>query len=233
MSLNQLKNIWNLINNINPKLKTLLILLLTLIATQAYVNNWSTKLIEQYVEVQERSNQKFDNYTLRIAPYINEYVLNIQQADQDCFNVLLLNYHNSKKSLQGIRYVYLNCIIEKPKGLDDYNLKQYWSDLEYIYYDDELSRIHNQGYLQIENIDSVKTTFPKLYKKLVASDAKSAGFYVIQGTDSPIGIIAILYREPHKFKINFYKGVVNPWIQKLAIILDYPNTDAKMINDDE
>lgn len=57
-------------------------------------------------------------------------------------------------------------MIECPKGINDEQVKEYWSDLEYIYYQDELSKIHNQGYLRISNIEDIKTTFPKLYKKL-------------------------------------------------------------------
>lgn len=34
-------------------------------------------------------------------------------------------------------------MIECPKGINDEQVKEYWSDLEYIYYQDELSKIHN------------------------------------------------------------------------------------------
>ena len=34
----------------------------------------------------------------------------IADKDQDCFDVLLLSYHNSTQSLQGYKYLYLSCI---------------------------------------------------------------------------------------------------------------------------
>jgi hypothetical protein len=58
----------------------------------------------------------------------------------------------------------LNCIVETPKGIEDEPVKRFWNDLEYIYYEDELSRIHNSGYLRVDDINSIKTTFPKLYR---------------------------------------------------------------------
>ena len=92
-----------------------------------------------------------------------------------------------------------------------------------MYYQDELSKIHNQGYFEIGNIDSVKTQFPKLYKLLLISDAKSAVFYTIEGVESPIGIIIILYKNPRKFNKNNYDSYISSQIQKLSTLLDYPN----------
>lgn len=160
---------------------------------------------------------------MEIAPKINEYVNNIERDDPDCYDVLLLNYHNSKKSLQGIRYLYLNCIAESTKGIEHEAVKKYWSDLEYIYYQDEISKIHNHGYLRIEDIDSIKPHFPKLYKNLLVSEAKSAAFYPIEGLDSPIGMIVVLYKQRKTYRSGFYNSHLSSQIQKLSTLLDYPN----------
>ena len=57
-------------------------------------------------------------------------------------------------------------LTEKPKGLDNDPVKDYWSNLEYVYYEDELARIHNNEYLIIDNIESIKPIMPKIYKRL-------------------------------------------------------------------
>ena len=98
--------------------------------------------------------------------------------------------------------MYLNCLTEKPKGLDYEPLRDYWSNLEYIYYEDELSRIHDCEYLVVKNIDYIKTTMPKIHKKLKMSGAQAAVFYTIQGMRSPIGLIIILYDQPLNNKID-------------------------------
>ena len=181
-----------------------------------------------YFERIEKQNLEDESYTLKMAHFINEYIYNIQKDDPDCYNVLLLNYHNTQKSLQGLRYLYLNCITESPKGINDESLKPYWSNLEYIYYEGELNRIRNNGYLRVENVDSIKTSFPRLYKKLLVCDAKAAAFYPIEGLDSPIGMVVVLYKHPKQYSLGFYNSNISPWIQKLPTILDYQNVKSKI-----
>lgn len=217
------KKAWNIIDKLNTQVKTLIIMLLGILFMIFYTQSLSNTIISDYLKQIEKIDQQADKYTIEVAPKIQQCIDAIQRDNLECENVLLLNYHNSKKSLQGIRYLYLNCIVESIKGVNSNQVKQYWSDLEYMYYQDELSKIHNQGYFEIENIDSVKTQFPKLYKLLLISDAKSAVFYTIEGVESPIGIIIILYKNPRKFNKNNYDSYMSSQIQKLSTLLDYPN----------
>lgn len=223
MILDWIKKAWDFINGMNSQVKTLIILVLFGCITYNQLLEQNQKIIVDYIEKVEKQNEKDESYTLKMAHYINEYIYNIQKSDDDCYNVLLLNYHNSQKSLQGFRYLYLNCITESPKGLNDENLKLHWNNLEYVYYEGELTRIRNNGYLRVEDIDSIKTTLPKLYKKLLICDAKAAAFYPIEGINSPIGMVIVLYKHPKKYSLGFYNRNVAPWIQKLSTILDYQN----------
>lgn len=228
MILDWIKKAWDFINGMNPQVKTLLILILFGCITYTHLLEQNQKIIVDYIEKVEKQNFQDENYTLKMAHYINEYVYNIQKSDRDCYNVLLLNYHNSQKSLQGFRYLYLNCITESPKGLEDESLKPYWNNLEYIYYEGELTRIRNNGYLRVESIEQIKETFPKIYKKLLICDAKAAAFYPIEGINSPIGMVVVLYKHPKEYSLGFYNKNVSPWIQKLSIILDYQNVKNNM-----
>ena len=63
---------------------------------------------------------------------------------------------------------------------------------------------------------------PKLYRLIKASDAKALSFFTIEGHDSPIGMVVILYNEYKKYDYNYAKGIL-PCIQRLAILLDYEN----------
>jgi hypothetical protein len=171
---------------------------------------YNQEVIKDYIEVVEEQERIAEEYTLELAPFINECVLEIQKNDADCQNVLLLNYHNSKKSLQGFRYLYLNCITEKPKGLDSEPVKMYWHELEYIYYEDEISRIHDNGSLLVHDVDSIKNSFPKIYRKLMSCNAKAAAFYPIEGVRTPIGMVIILYKEPNNLHDSEYINNVSP-----------------------
>jgi hypothetical protein len=210
MNLDWLKKIWDFINGLNSQLKTAIIVVMLLGAGFVYMKYYNQEIIKDYVEVVEDQERAAEEYTLELAPFINECVLEIQKNDEDCQNVLLLNYHNSKKSLQGFRYLYLNCITEKPKGLDSEPVKMYWHELEYIYYEDEISRIHDNGSLLINNTDSIKNSFPKIYRKLVSCNAQAAAFYPIEGVRTPIGMIIILYKDPNHLHDSEYINNVSP-----------------------
>ena len=224
--LDYIKSIWNFIDGIDGHIKTIVITVLLIGFGCTYVSVQINKNLRDYTEQLEVLDRKYDKYTIEISPQINQYIQTIQLEDSKCYDVLLLNYHNSKRSLQGFRYLYLNCITEKSKGTD-VEVKEYWNELEYIYYEDEISRISNQGFLNIENIKDVKYTFPKLYRRLMASGAQSTTIYPIQGVDSPIGLVIVLYKKEHKWNYKDYSTNVAPCIQKLSILLDYPNIKKK------
>ena len=222
-----LKKAWNFIDQLNSQTKTLIIFIIMLLFVMYFNQHSNKNIILDFIKQNEQIESKADQYTIKIAPKIQECITIIQKSDPECYDVLLLNYHNSKKSIQGIRYLYLNCICESPKGINDSPVKQYWNELEYIYYQDELSRIHNQGYLRIDDVNNIKSEFPKLYVQLISSQAKSAAFYPIEGIDNSIGIIIVLYKKPKKYNLGYYNSVIALQIQKLSTILDYPNVNVK------
>lgn len=61
---------------------------------------------------------------------------------------------------------------------------------------------------------------PKLYRLVKASEAQAVSFFTIEGYNSPIGLIIILYNKPKKYDYK-YAGRILPHIQKLALLLDY------------
>lgn len=228
MILDWFKKVWNFVNRLDSQLKTVIIIILFFCIGYPQIVKQNKDALINYFELAEKQNLEDENYALKMSHYINEYIYNIQKGDPDCYNVLLLNYHNSQKSLQGFRYLYLNCLTESPKGIDSENLKVYWSNLEYIYYEDELNKIRNNGYLRIENVDSIKASFPKLHKNLQVSNAKAAAFYPIEGIDSPIGMVIVLYKKQKSYSLGYYNSNIAPWIQKLSTILDYQNVKQKI-----
>ncbi len=224
MQIDTFKKIIKWIDKIPSNAKTCIILFLIGSIFINYISYSNRDILKQYNIFTQEKEQIAENYTFETASTINDYVSNICYKDTACFNVILLNYHNTQKSLQGYRYLYLNCLTEKPKGLEHEPLREYWSNLEYVYYEDELSKIHNCDYLLIKNIDNIKSTMPKIYKKLQISEARAAIFYTIQGIQNPIGMIVILYSQPITNKSNDLLLSITSDIQKLAVVLDYENS---------
>ena len=220
MNLNWFKYLWGILDKIHPETKSLVIIILFGWVLYSQITGETGRIMAERFEQEIVSNKKAEQYSMETAIEINQQVQLIAEVDRDAFDVLLLNYHNNTQSLQGYKYLYLSCLTEAPRSLDTPTLQQQWNKLDYIYYADELSKIHNQGFVKFENVDDMGKSLPKLFRLVRASEAKAVSFFTIEGHTSQIGIIIILYKEPRKYDYR-YAGDILPHIQKLALLLDY------------
>ena len=184
------------------------------------ITDTTKQYISEKFEESILQNKKAEQYSLEASVDINRQVQLIAEKDKDAFDVLLLNYHNNTQSLQGYKYLYLSCLTEAPESLDTPLIGKQWNKIDYIYYADELSKIHNQSFVQISNIEQMKYNLPKLYRLVKASDAKAISFFTIEGKDQAIGMVVILYKQEKQYNLEYPK-VILPSIQKLALLLDY------------
>lgn len=226
MILKWIKFLWEQLNRLHPETRSLLIIVLSLTIFYSQITESTIDTINEKFKEENVHNKKAEEYSLQTSIEINHQVQLIAERDQEAFDVLLLNYHNNTQSLQGYKYLYLSCLTEAPKSLDTPTLHQQWNKIDYIYYADELAKIHGQSFVQITNIDDMSKYFPKLYRLVKASDAKAISFFTIEGCTSAIGLIVILYKEPRKYDANYQKLIL-PCIQKLAILLDYESIAKK------
>ena len=222
MILKYLKNVWEFINKINPESRSLIIVLLFGYVLYTQINQSTQIHLKEQYEKTIKEEKEAEEYAKDKAIEINRHVRLIAQKDKDAFDVLLLSYHNSKQTLQGFRFLYLSCLTESPKSIESPLLKSQWTNMDYIYYVDELEKLHNQEIVHITNLSEMEGDLPKLYRLVKSSDANAVSFYVIEGKKSPIGILVILYKDPITCKMEKAK-IVMPSIQKLAILLDYEN----------
>ena len=220
MKLDWIKYLWEFINKINPETRSLIIIILFGWLMYSQITVETAKQIDEKHKQEIVNSKKAEQYSRETAIEINQQVQLIAEIDEDAFDVLLLNYHNNTQSLQGYKYLYLSCLTEAPRSLDTPSLKQQWNKLDYIYYADELAKIHSQSFVKFENIDRMKRSLPKLYRLVNASEAEAISFFTIEGHDSQIGLIILFYKESKKYDYK-YAGSILPHIQKLALLLDY------------
>ena len=218
--INYIKELWKMINKIHPETRSLIIILLFGYILYSQITNETAKQITEKHQQEIVNNKKAEQYSRETAIEINQQVQLIAEIDEDAFDVLLLNYHNNTQSLQGYKYLYLSCLTEAPRSLDTSTLQQQWNRLDYIYYADELDKLNNQSFVRFESLDKMGINLPKLYRLVKASEAEAVSFFTIEGYDSPIGLIIILYNNPKKYDYK-YAGRILPHIQKLALLLDY------------
>ena len=224
MFLNLINKVWEFINRINPETRTLIIILLFGWVLYSQIYQSTCQIVNQNTEVSIEKEKEAEEYAKNTALEVNRHVRLIAHEDNEAFDVLLLSYHNSKASLQGYKFLYLSCITEAPKSIDTPLVGKQWTNLDYIYYIDELERIHNQEILTISDVDNMQYNLPKLYRLIKQSDAEAASFYTIEGKNNPIGIIVILYKKGNINGMDKAK-IIMPSIQKLAILLDYENKE--------
>ena len=222
MNFNWIKNLWGIINQIKPETRSLIIILLFGWVLYSQISQSTYNQIKEQHELSIKEEKDAEEYAKEKASEVNRHVRLIAHKDNDAFDVLLLSYHNSKQSLQGFKFLYLSCLTESPKDIDTPLLKNQWTNMDYVYYVDELEKLHNQEIVQISNIKEMEDYLPKLYRLVKSSDAKAVSFYVVEGKKSPIGIIVILYKNPIENQMEKAK-IIMPSIQKLAILLDYEN----------
>lgn len=184
------------------------------------ITDTTKQYISEKFEESILQNKQAEQYSMQASIDVNRQIQLIAEKDTDAFDVLLLNYHNNTQSLQGYKYLYLSCLTEAPESLDTPLIGKQWNKIDYIYYADELSKIHNQSFVQISNIEQMKYSLPKLYRLVKASDAKAISFFTIEGKDQAIGMVVILYKQEKQYNLEYPK-VILPSIQKLALLLDY------------
>ena len=219
-NLNQIQELWGNINKIHPETRSLIIILLFGWILYSQITGETGRQMRDRVEQEILHNKKAEQYSRQTAIEINQQIQQIAEIDKDAFDVLLLNYHNNTQSLQGYKYLYLSCLTEAPRSLDTPTLQQQWNKLDYIYYADELAKIHSQSFVTFEDVEYLGLLLPKIYRLVKASDAKAISFFTIEGHDDQIGLVVILYNQPKKYDYK-YAGQILHHIQKLALLLDY------------
>ena len=219
---NQIKKVWECLNRIHPETRSLLILLLFGYILYSQIAVTTKQMIKETYQQELVENKNAEKYSMETAIELNHQVQLIAEKDKDAFDVILLNYHNNTQSLQGYKYLYLSCLTEAARCLDTPLMKNQWNKIDYIYYADELAKIHSQGFIQFGNVDDMGETLPKLYRLIKSSDAQAVTFFTIEGHNAPIGLVVLFYKENKKYDYQYAQGIL-PCIQKLAILLDYEN----------
>lgn len=220
MKLDWIKYLWELINKIHPETRSLIILILFGWILYSQITVETAKQIEEKHNQEIVKNKKAEQYSRETAIEINQQVQLIAEIDKDAFDVLLLNYHNNTQSLQGYKYLYLSCLTEAPRSLDTPTLKQQWNKLDYIYYADELAKIHSQSFVYFKDVEEMGMNLPKLYRLVKASEAEAISFFTIEGHNNQIGLVVTLYKNPTRYDLK-YAGRILHHIQKLSLLLDY------------
>lgn len=227
MQLNKLETIYNWINNLGPNIKTIIIIALTVVVFGICFDNYTKSILQDFTEQVKEDKRMAEKYTEIITPYVNDYCDKILAQDKEATNVILLTYHNTVTSTNGLSYKYLTSIAEKRQGFDSKSCLKIWKELDYINYGEELERINRSRYLRMDSVENYKKYLPNITELLQLCEAHSAAFYPITGVDCYIGMLVILYPKKKIYSLGYYQSTITPSIQPLAILLDYNSMKKK------
>ena len=204
MSLSRLEAIYGWINNLGPNVKTIIIIVLSVIVVETSFRGHTKLILQDYTEQVQQEKYLAEEYTKIIAPSINEYIEKILAQDKDASNVILLNYHNTLVSTHGLSYRYLTALTEKKRGLDTKSCLRIWKELEYTNYGDEIEKINENKSLRMDSIQQYSTSLPNLVELLQRSNAKSAAFYRLSGVDGPVGMLVVIYPMKKEYYLGYF-----------------------------
>ena len=176
-------------------------------------------------QIEEREQEE---YTLRMSDYINTALLEISERDGETYDVVLLQYHNTKKTLQGLSYIYLDCYTEYKSEPSRISAKKFFKDLDYVTYLDELQTIYQSSFVRCNSMEEFKNKFPRLYYDAFRYlDNKALAIYPLKGVHGYLGMIVLLYDKPRKYYDGYTEKVITPSAEQLCAILDYNNVSRK------
>lgn len=233
MSLSRLEAFYGWVNGLGPNVKTIIIIVLTIIVLETNFRSHTQLILQDYTEHVQQEKHLAEEYTKMITPIINGHIEYILTQDQEATNVILLNYHNTLTSTHGLSYRYLTSLTEKKRGLETKSCIRVWKELEYINYGEEIERINENRYLRMDTVNNYGHSFPNLVELLQRSQAKSAAFYPIVGIDGPIGMIVVIYHTEKEYYLGYYNTVIASVIQPLSFLLDYNSVKEKFKNEYE
>lgn len=228
---NYLKQLWTFIEGLPNGVKTIIIIVLSgVILYYGIVNNFKSCIrdINQKNPIEMQEEEK---YAIEMADPINQCLREISDKDKDTYDVILLTYHNTKKTMQGFSYIYIDYLTDYKNDPSKPQVKKFFKELDWIYYSDELKTLQDQSYYRCNNLSELQKKYPKLYYDVFRElNPEALAIYNIQGVDSPLGLLIILYNKPKHYYLGYSNTIIYPYLQQLASILDYNNIKKKMNN---
>ena len=217
----KLQNLWLTIDRIPTTLKTVIIFLITIATFYLGIDYITNNTVsEVFLKVKENKKESED-YTKSIAPKINAEVNAILNSDTNISNVLLINYHNSTESINGLSYLYMTTLAE---AYSDSSIKKEWREVYYIDYASELDKIHKKT-ATIINVDC-NNKFPLLSKRLKYCNSKYSVWFTLRGVTSEIGVLVIIYKNEPPIDMIYYSKNILDGINRLTTLLDYENRNS-------
>lgn len=222
MNLEFLNAIYSWLKKQSPEVVRLVCIALLLWIFGNYTATGVKRVLNNSKNTERQDKYEREQYTVDITPEVNGYIQNVLNFDANATNVILLNYHNTLLSTNGLSYKYLTAVCEKFQGEDSRPCMKEWKELDYLNYGEEIQKINASKYIMLEDDDKCMRQFPKFVWVMHNSGIKVACFYPIIGVHEPVGMLIIGYHDKvTDVDLEYVRRLIYPTIQPLASLLDY------------
>ena len=222
MNLEFLNAIYSWLKKQSPEVVRLVCIALLLWIFGNYTATGVKRVLNNSKNTERQDKYEREQYTVDITPEVNGYIQNVLNFDANATNVILLNYHNTLLSTNGLSYKYLTAICEKFQGEDSRPCMKEWKELDYLNYGEEIQKINASKYIMLEDDDKCMRQFPKFVWVMHNSGIKVACFYPIIGVHEPVGMLIIGYHDKvTDVDLEYIRRLIYPTVQPLASLLDY------------
>lgn len=216
------KIIWCWLKKQSPEFLRLLCVILIVWILGNYTLTGVKQIFTDHTKQEQVIKKEREAYTVEITPIVNRHIKSILTRDENANNVILLNYHNTLLSSHGLSYRYLTAICEWFKGVDSKPCSEYWKELDYMNYGEEIHKINIENYMYFDTVANYRNSFPKFTYLLERSEFKSAAFYPIIGVNGAVGMLIVGYKgEATDVDLDYVRTILNSNIQPLSTLLDY------------
>lgn len=222
MNLEFLNAIYSWLKKQSPEVVRLVCIALLLWIFGNYTATGVKRILNNSKNTERQDKYEREQYTVDITPEVNRYIQNVLNFDANATNVILLNYHNTLLSTNGLSYKYLTAVCEKFQGEDSRPCMKEWKELDYLNYGEEIQKINASKYIMLEDDDKCMRQFPKFVWVMHNSGIKVACFYPIIGVHEPVGMLIIGYHDKvTDVDLEYIRRLIYPTVQPLASLLDY------------
>lgn len=222
MNLEFLNAIYSWLKKQSPEVVRLVCIALLLWIFGNYTATGVKRVLNNSKNTERQDKYEREQYTVDITPEVNGYIQNVLNFDANATNVILLNYHNTLLSTNGLSYKYLTAVCEKFQGEDSRPCMKEWKELDYLNYGEEIQKINASKYIMLEDDDKCMRQFPKFVWVMHNSGIKVACFYPIIGVHEPVGMLIIGYHDKvTDVDLEYIRRLIYPTVQPLASLLDY------------
>lgn len=212
--------LWLAVDKIPTTLKNTIIFIGVCLFLYIGGNYIAKNTIAEAFSKMKTDKKKSETYTVEIAPKINYIVNAILDSDTNISNVLLMNYHNSTESVNGLSYLYMTTLAE---AYEEKSIRNEWRELLYIDYAIEMDKLHRKTMVNVNSLEM--NSYPLLSKRLNYCDVKYSTWFGLTGKSSNIGVLVIIYKNAPPLEMSYYSRCILESRLMLIRLLDYENKD--------